>query len=273
MSDALQPAAASRSRTLVGRLLAGRTVVISGAARARGIGKATARLFVEHGASVALLDQDEAEARQAALDVAGDGGSAIGIACDVTRSDTCQQAIAQVLAWSGAQGRIDVLVNNAGVTQKRGIDAITADDYALVTDVVLRGTMQLTQAVLPAMRAQRSGSIVAISSLSAQQGGGIFGGAHYCAAKAGVLGFTRALAREFGPEGIRANAITPGLVLTDFSRSGRTDEEKHAIAHGWPLPRAGSPEEIASACLFLASDLSSYMTGATLDVNGGAYMR
>ena len=114
---------------------------------------------------------------------------------------------------------------------------------------------------------------VAIASLSAQQGGGIFGGAHYCAAKAGVLGFTRALARELGPDGIRANAITPGLILTDFSRSGSTDETKHAVAQGWPLGRAGSPEEIAGACLFLACDLSSYVTGTTLDVNGGAYLR
>ena len=131
----------------------------------------------------------------------------------------------------------------------------------------------LTQAVLPVMRRQRSGSIVNVSSMSAQQGGGVFGGAHYCAAKAGVLGFTRALAREFGPEGLRANAVTPGLVTTDFSRSGRSDEDKDASAQAWPLPRAGRPVEVAGACLFLASDLSSYVTGATLDVNGGAYMR
>jgi NAD(P)-dependent dehydrogenase (short-subunit alcohol dehydrogenase family) len=133
--------------------------------------------------------------------------------------------------------------------------------------------MLLTQAALPTLRAQRAGSIVNISSLSAQQGGGIFGGAHYCAAKAGVLGYTRALARELGPEGIRANAIAPGLIITDFSRSGRSDEEKDASAQSWPLQRAGRPVELASASLFLASDLSSFVTGATLDVNGGAYLR
>jgi NAD(P)-dependent dehydrogenase (short-subunit alcohol dehydrogenase family) len=258
---------------LMGRLLEGRTVVISGAARERGIGKATARLFIEHGASVVLLDQNEDEVRQAASDVSGGTGTALGLACDVTRMDACVRAISQALEWKGSRGRIDALVNNAAVTQKRGIADISPDDYALVTDVVMRGTMQLTQAVLPTLRAQGRGSIVMISSLSAQQGGGIFGGAHYCAAKAGVLGFMRALAREFGSEGIRANAIAPGLVLTDFSRSGRTDEEKHASARSWPLARAGHPDEIASACLFLVSDLSSYMTGATLDVNGGAYMR
>lgn len=267
--------AATASRQLSGLLLQGRTTVISGAGRARGIGKATARLFAQHGASVALLDVDEQEVAQAARDVAEAGGHAIGLRCDVTDPASCRQAIEQVLAWPEAQGRIDVLVNNAGVTQKRGIAEITAEDYELVTNVVLRGTLQLTQAVLPAMQRQGSGSIVAISSLSAQQGGGVFGGAHYCAAKAGVLGFVRALAREFGPQGLRANAITPGLVLTDFSRSGRTDEEKHAlaVAAGWPMGRAGDAEEIAGACLFLASDLSSFMTGATLDVNGGAYLR
>lgn len=166
-----------------------------------------------------------------------------------------------------------MLVNNASVTQTRGIARITPEDFELVTNVALRGTVQLSQAVIPAMRAQKSGSIVAISSMSAQQGGGVFGGAHYCAAQAGVLGFTRALARELGSDGIRANAITPGLILTNFSRSGRSDEEKDASGQGWPLQRAGRPIEIAGACLFLASDLSSYVTDTTLDVNGGAYMR
>lgn len=260
-----------------GRLLAGRTAVISGAGRLRGIGRATARLFIEHGARVALLDLDEDEAREAATDVtadAADGSSAaIGLRCDVTRRDDCETAIGQVLAWPAAGGRIDVLVNNAGLTQKRGVLDITADDYDTVTGVVLRGTIQLSQAVIPTMRRQRSGSLVAVSSMSAQQGGGVFGGAHYCAAKAGVLGFTRALALELGPDGIRANAITPGLIVTDFSRSGASDESKHARAQGWPLRRAGGAEEVAGACLFLASDLSSFMTGATLDVNGGAYLR
>lgn len=256
-----------------GRLLEGRTAVISGAGRARGIGKATARLFVEHGARVAMLDLDEEEVRQAAADVAGGAPVTLGIRCDVTSRESCRAAIEQVLRWEGSGGRIDALVNNAGLTQKRAVSDITQEDYDVVTDVVLRGTVLLSQAVIPAMRRQQSGSLVAVSSMSAQQGGGIFGGAHYCAAKAGVLGFTRSLALELGPDGIRANAVTPGLITTDFSRSGRTDEEKDASAQNWPLRRAGRPVELASACLFLASDLSSYVTGATLDVNGGAYMR
>ncbi len=260
-------------RQTTGALLQGRTVLISGAGRPRGIGKATARLLHAHGAAVVLLELDEAEARQAAADVDGGQGRALGLGCDVTDASSCRGAVARALAWPAAQGRVDALVNNAGITQKRGVADITAEDYALVTDVVLRGTLQLTQAVLPAMVRQGRGSIVMVSSMSAQQGGGVFGGAHYCAAKAGVLGFTRAVAREYGPQGVRVNAVTPGLVITDFSRSGRTDEEKHALGQSWPIARAGSADEVAGACLFLASDLSSYVTGATLDVNGGAYMR
>lgn len=256
-----------------GRLLEGRVVVISGAGRARGIGKATARLLVEHGARVAMLDLVEAEVVEAAADVAAGMPVTIGIRCDITSQQSCRSAIEQVLHWEASGGRIDVLINNAGLTQKRGVCDITEEDYQLVTDVVLRGTVLLSQAVIPTMRAQKSGSIIAVSSMSAQQGGGVFGGAHYCAAKAGVLGFTRSLALELGPDGIRSNAITPGLIVTDFSRSGRTDEEKDALGQGWPLRRAGRPIELAGACLFLASDLSSYVTGTTLDVNGGAYMR
>lgn len=257
----------------VGALLEGRVAVISGAGRERGIGKATAKLFAAHGASVALLDLDEAEVETAAADVVATGANAIGITCDVSHPDSCRTAIERVLAWPKSRGRIDVLVNNAGLTQRKRVADISPEDYSRVTEVVLAGTLRLSQAAMPAMKSQRAGSIICISSMSAQQGGGVFGGAHYCAAKAGVLGLVRAMARELGPDGIRANAITPGLILTDFSRSGATDESKHAIAKDWPLGRAGDPTEIAGACLFLASDLSSYVTGLTLDVNGGAYMR
>jgi NAD(P)-dependent dehydrogenase (short-subunit alcohol dehydrogenase family) len=257
----------------VGALLEGRVAVISGAGRERGIGKATAKLFAAHGASVALLDLDEAEVRAAAADIAATGANAIGLVCDVSNPDSCKAAIERVQAWPNSKGRIDILVNNAGLTQRKRVADISVEDYSRITDVVLAGTLRLSQAVMPAMRSQHAGSIICISSMSAQQGGGVFGGAHYCAAKAGVLGLVRAMARELGADGVRANAITPGLILTDFSRSSATDESKHAIAKDWPLARAGDPAEIAGACLFLASDLSSYVTGATLDVNGGAYMR
>ncbi|MGO4330630.1 SDR family NAD(P)-dependent oxidoreductase [Cupriavidus sp. 2TAF22] len=261
------------TRTMTGKLLAGKTAVISGAGRAKGIGRATARLFIEHGARVALLDLDEDEVREAARDVARGEPVALGVRCDVTSMESCLAAISEVREWGASGGHIDVLINNAGLTQKVCAADITLQDYLRVTDVVLRGTMQLSQAAIPAMRSQKASSIIAVSSMSAQQGGGVFGGAHYCAAKAGVLGYIRALARELGPDGIRANAITPGLIVTDFSRTNTPEDVLHAAAGSWPLGRAGSAGEIAGACLFLASDLSSYMTGSTLDVNGGAYMR
>jgi NAD(P)-dependent dehydrogenase (short-subunit alcohol dehydrogenase family) len=257
-----------------GRLLEGRTVVVSGAGRARGIGKATARLFVEHGARVAMLDLDEAEVREAAADVAAGSAATLAVRCDVTRMESCRSAIEQVLEWSGSAGRIDVLVNNAGVTQKRPVAEITPDGLhadhrrdAARHDAAragghsghARAAARAASSTSRRCRRCRAAASTAVPTT--------------CAAKAGVLGLTRALARELGPDGIRANAITPGLIVTDFSRSGTPDEAKHAMGQAWPLQRAGSPVEIGCACLFLASDLSSYVTGITLDVNGGAYMR
>jgi NAD(P)-dependent dehydrogenase (short-subunit alcohol dehydrogenase family) len=247
-------------------LLKDRVAVITGASRERGIGLATARLFASHGARVVVLDLDGADAAAAAASL---GHGHIGLACDVTDAKACKTAVQQVLAQTGT---VDVLVNNAGLTQRRRVMEVTDEDYALVTSVILKGTLNMSQAVIPVMRERGRGAIVCISSQSAQQGGGVFGGAHYCAAKAGVLGLSRAMARELAPENIRVNAVTPGLILTDFSRGANPDANKHESARAFPMGRVGRPEEVAGVCLFLASELSSYMTGATLDVNGGAHM-
>jgi len=247
-------------------LMQDKVVVITGASRARGIGKATARLMAEHGARVAVLDLDAEQAQAAAAEI---GAKHLGLACDVSDAAACARAIDAVVR---RYGRVDVLVNNAGITQRRGTMDVTADDYDLVTGVVLRGTLQMSQAVIPHMRAQGGGAIVCVSSMSAQQGGGVFGGAHYCAAKAGVLGLMRAMARELGPDQVRVNAVTPGLIMTDFSNGQNPDENKHKLAQTFPLRRVGRPEDVAGACLYLASDLASFVTGATLDVNGGAHM-
>lgn len=127
----------------------------------------------------------------------------------------------------------------------------------------------MSQAVIPLMRTQASGSIVCMSSVSAQRGGGIFGGPHYSAAKAGVLGLGKAMAREFGADNIRVNSIAPGLIHTDITGGLMQDDRRHAIIEGIPLGRLGAAQDVANAALFLASDLSSYLTGVTLDVNGG----
>ena len=166
-------------------------------------------------------------------------------------------------------GRVDVLVNNAGITQPLKLMDIKRANYDAVLDVSLRGTLLMSQAVIPTMRAQKSGSIVCISSVSAQRGGGIFGGPHYSAAKAGVLGLARAMARELGPDNVRVNCITPGLIQTDITAGKLTDDMTANILAGIPMNRLGDAVDIARAALFLGSDLSSYSTGITLDVNGG----
>lgn len=149
-----------------------------------------------------------------------------------------------------------------------GLD-IQPANFDAVVDVNLRGTLYMSQAVLPQMKEQKRGSIVCMSSVSAQRGGGIFGGPHYSAAKAGVLGLARAMAREFGGDNIRVNSITPGLIQTDITGDKLTVEMRADIIKGIPLGRLGDAADVANACLFLISDLSAYLTGITLDVNGG----
>ena len=244
-------------------LLKDKMAVITGGAGLNGLGYATARLMATHGARVALLDLARAEPAAVAARL-GDGH--LGLVADVTDKASCDAAVAAVLE---AFGRIDVLVNNAGITQPRKTVDITAADYDAVLDVSLRGTLLMSQAVIPAMQRQRSGSIVCISSVSAQRGGGILGGPHYSAAKAGVLGLARAMARELGPDSIRVNSITPGLIETDLIKGRLSDETKAEIARNVPLGRLGTAADIAGACVYLASDLSAYCTGITLDVNGG----
>jgi NAD(P)-dependent dehydrogenase (short-subunit alcohol dehydrogenase family) len=245
-------------------LLKDKVAVITGGAGINGLGFATARQMAAEGARVAILDLARAEPAAAAHRL-GPGGH-LGVIADVTDKAACEAAASQVLE---AFGRIDVLVNNAGITQPVKTLEITGADYDRILDVSLRGTLHMSQAVLPAMRKQQSGSIVCISSVSAQRGGGIFGGPHYSAAKAGVLGLARAMAREFGPDGIRINCITPGLIETDITQGKLTPERKKEIADAIPLARLGRAGDVAGACVFLASDLSAYCTGITLDVNGG----
>jgi len=244
-------------------LLKDKVAVITGGAGANGLGFATARMMAAQGARVAILDLARAEPTGAAGHL---GAGHLGLVADVTDKASCEAAAAAVLQ---AFGRIDILVNNAGITQPVKTLEITGADYDRILDVSLRGTLYMSQAVLPAMRAARSGSIVCISSVSAQRGGGIFGGPHYSAAKAGVLGLARAMAREFGIDGIRVNSVTPGLIETDITQGKLTDDQKAQIAETIPLARLGRAADVAGACVFLASDLSQYCTGITLDVNGG----
>jgi NAD(P)-dependent dehydrogenase (short-subunit alcohol dehydrogenase family) len=244
-------------------LLKGKTAAISGAASVRGIGLATARLFAEHGAKIAILDIDEAAAKAAAATL---GEGHIGLKCDVSNKASCEAAAQATLK---AFGHLDILLCNAGITQPVKTLEINEHDWNRIQDVNLKGVLFLSQAFIPSMQAQKRGSIICMSSVSAQRGGGIFGGPHYSAAKAGVLGLAKAMAREFGPDGIRVNCVTPGLIQTDITGGKLTPELKKEIAAGIPLARLGEASDVAGCYLFLASDLSAYVTGAVIDVNGG----
>lgn len=244
-------------------LLENKIIMVTGAASPRGIGKATAKALAAQGAQVVILDLREEDAQAAAADL---GTQHLGLACDVTDKAAC---VAAARATLERYGRIDGLVNNAGITQPVRTLEIGGTDFDAIVDVNLRGTLYMSQAVIPAMKEQNGGSIVCMSSVSAQRGGGIFGGPHYSAAKAGVLGLAKAMAREFGPNRIRVNSITPGLIQTDITGDKLTPEMRVEIIKGIPLGRLGDAADVANACLFLVSDLSSYLTGVTLDVNGG----
>jgi NAD(P)-dependent dehydrogenase (short-subunit alcohol dehydrogenase family) len=248
-------------------LLKDKICVITGAGSARGLGRATALLFAEHGAKVAVLDIDVAAARETASLLKGRGHMALK--CDVTRRRDCEAAIARIVA---KHGRIDVLLNNAGVTAPQRLMDVTDALYDRIMDINMRGCLHMTQAVVPAMRAQRSGSIVNMSSVSAQRGGGVFGGTPYAAAKGAMLGYTKACARELGPDNIRVNAICPSLIDTDITAGALTAERRAEIMATIPMARVGTQADVAGCYLFLASDLSAYVTGSEIDVNGGSHI-
>ena len=244
-------------------LLEGKIAVISGGASPRGLGYATARMFAAEGASVVILDIDESGAKSSALSLGVDHR---GYKCDVSDKASCDAAIKRVV---DEFGRVDVLINNAGITQPAKVCDIDAASWERLMAVNLRGVLFLSQATIPVMKKNGGGSIACTSSVSAQRGGGILGGPHYSAAKAGVLGLAKAMARELGIDGIRVNCVTPGLIYTDINSDKIDDQRREEIKAGIPLNRIGVPDDVAGAFLFLASGLSGYITGAVIDVNGG----
>ena len=244
-------------------LLKDKVAVITGGAGPNGLGFGTARMMAAQGARVVILDLESTDPAGAAARL---GAGHIGLVANVTDKASLEKAAAEIVRQTG---RIDILVNNAGITQPRKFLDISEADYEAVLDVSLRGTLLASQAVLPTMIAQNSGSIICISSVSAQRGGGILGGPHYSAAKAGVLGLARAMARDFGGNGIRVNCVTPGLIATDINKGKIPEDKRGAILDGIPLGRIGEPADVAGCVTFLASDLAKYVTGVTLDCNGG----
>lgn len=246
--------------------LKGQIAIVTGSASRRGIGWATAQRFAEEGATVVLLDLEAQAAAQAAAAI---GPQHLGLACDVRDEAACRAAVQRVLAL---HGRVDILVNNAGVSQSQRLMDSTQADYDLVMDVSVRGAFNMSRAVVPPMRARRAGAIVCMGSVAAQRGGGILGGPHYSAAKGALQTLAKAMARELAPDGIRANAVAPGMVDTDLLVGKIDDAGKRRVAESVPLGRLASAQDIANACLFLATAQSAYITGVVLDVSGGLHI-
>jgi 3-oxoacyl-[acyl-carrier protein] reductase len=248
--------------TTAGRgLLGGQVAIVTGSAQ--GIGLAIADTFLAHGASVMVVDVDEAKVEAVVKERSGTGLPVAGTRCDVTREED-QEAL--VRATLDAFGRIDVLVNNAGITRDRYMAKMSLADFEAVLDVSLKGAWLGTRAVSGLFREQKSGAIVNMSSLSGKIGNP--GQTNYSAAKAGLIGLTKAAAKELGPAGVRVNAVQPGLVRTEMTLSMKPEifAAKEAEV---PMGRAGEPAEVANAVLFLASRLASYVNGAVLEVTGG----
>ncbi len=246
--------------------LQGRVAIVTGAGK--GIGAAIARAFVGAGARVAMLDVDEAALKAVASALTG-SGEVFAMRADVTRSADIAAAVAAVTQRWGA---IDVLVNNAGgFAAIRPTEEIPDEEWDAILRMNLTSAFLCAKAVLPGMKARRQGRIINLSSI-AGRGGAVLLSAHYTAAKAGVLGFTRQLAREVAPLGITVNAVAPGTTATERFKALRTAEETRALTETVPMRRVAEPDEIASCVVFLASDAASYVTGACLDVNGGVVM-
>jgi NAD(P)-dependent dehydrogenase (short-subunit alcohol dehydrogenase family) len=254
-------------------LLQDKVCVIVGAASLRSIGYATAELFAEHGAKVVVVDVIMGDqvlgVVQAAIEARLNRVVEVhGIACDISKAEDCEEMIRKVLALHGT---IDCLVNSAGIVRSQPILEISAQELDLMLDINLKGAFFLCQSVLKVFKEKRSGTIVNVASLAAQRGGGLVGSSHYAASKGGMLSLTKSIAREFGPLGIRANAICPAMIATPML-DGITDERLKDIVDAIPLKRIGTTREMAGACLFLASELSGFVTGATIDVNGGMHI-
>jgi 3-oxoacyl-[acyl-carrier protein] reductase len=235
--------------------------VITGSAK--GIGRAAAQKFAAEGAIVIICDLQPESVEQAVEEIRGRGGRADGYVVNVTDRSSIAAMIAAV---KGKYGRIDVLVNNAGITKDARLIKMTEEQFDAVIAVNLKGVFNCTQAVAELMLAQGSGSIINTSSISGTLGN--FGQTNYAASKAGIIGLTKTWARELGPRGIRVNTVVPGSVATEILKTIPQDVLERIEQACW-LRRVGQPQELANAYAFLASDEASYVNGATLEVSGG----
>lgn len=254
-------------------LLENKVCVIVGAASLRSIGYATAELFAAHGAKLVILDvamnaQIEKELTNSIDNEIGFMPEMLALSCDISKINDCETAIQKAIARFGT---IDCLVNCAGIVKSGGILSISESDYETIMDINLKGCFNICKSVLKVFSKNKKGVIVNLASLAAQRGGGLVGGSHYAASKGGVISLTRSIAREFAPFGIRANVICPAMIETNML-DGLTDVQLNQVVDNIPLKRVGKAVELAGTCLFLASELSGFITGATIDVNGGIHI-
>ncbi len=250
-----------------------RNAVVTGAGR--GMGLAIAKGLYRDGARVALVDIDEKGVKEAAQQLDRQPGRVMGKKVDVTHSAEVLNLVREIKeVWGG----VDILVNNAGgaLNTPYVLGEIEEKDWDLVVDVNLKGTFLCCQSIIPEMAKQGRGAIINVSALAGHWRASL-AGVQYTAAKAGVEGLTRQLAYDWGKSGIRVNAVAPTVTLTGERVQGlweaKSEEEKRKVLSAIPLGRLGTPEEVASVVVFLASDESSYVTGITIDVNGGRYLR
>ncbi|EZH75468.1 3-ketoacyl-ACP reductase [Aquimarina atlantica] len=243
-------------------LLQGKTAIITGATR--GIGKGIAEIFAQQGANIAFTYSSSVEAAKTLeKELNGLGIKAKGYQSNAASYDQAQELAADVLETFGS---IDVLVNNAGITKDNLLMRMSEEDFDKVIEVNLKSVFNMTKAVQRTMLKQRKGSIINMSSVVGVKGNA--GQANYAASKAGIIGFSKSVALELGSRNIRSNVVAPGFIETEMTE--KLDEK---VVEGWrnaiPLKRGGNPEDIANTCLFLASDLSAYITGQVLNVDGG----
>lgn len=244
------------------KLLEGKNAIITGGSR--GIGKGIAQIFAQHGANVAFTYASSVSAANELEEELGKTGiKAKGYKSNAANFSECEELIKNV---SADFGQIDILINNAGITKDNLLMRMTEEDFDQVIEVNLKSVFNMTKAVQRTMLKQRSGSIINMSSVVGVKGNA--GQSNYAASKAGIIGFSKSMALELGSRNIRTNVIAPGFIETEMT--GKLDEK---TVKGWresiPLKRGGTPEDIANACVFLGSDLSSYVTGQVLHVNGG----
>jgi len=242
-------------------LLENKVALITGAAR--GIGKQIALAFAREGCAIAFTDLEiNAQAQETADEIAALGVPVKAYASDASSFEAAHQVVEQVMA---DLGHIDILVNNAGITRDTLIMRMTEQQWDQVIQVNLKSAFNFTHAVTPIMMRQRSGSIISLSSVVGLNGNA--GQANYAASKAGIIALTKSVAKELGARGVRANAIAPGFIITEMTKALSEDTLK-AFVQMIPMRRGGEPEEVAKVALFLASDLSSYVSGQVIQVNG-----